>query len=102
MSDSIHSGRVNTKMKRQGAKSAKKLLRVFASDVPGVFAANYALISSQNFFRSILPPETMQTIGPSPAWPVSAAATEQRARAFGNDARLLRHQPHGRARLDRG
>ena len=32
-------------------------------------------ISSLNFFRSTLPPETMQAIGPSPAWPVSAAAS---------------------------
>ena len=32
--------------------------------------------SSANLARSILPPETMQTIGPSPAWPVSAAASD--------------------------
>src|SRR5580765_8818761 len=32
-------------------------------------------ISSENFFRSIFPPDTMATIGPCPAFPVSAAAT---------------------------
>ncbi len=32
-------------------------------------------MSSQNFFESMLPPETMATIGPGPALPVNAAAT---------------------------
>src|SRR6266404_2138333 len=34
-------------------------------------------ISSQNFLRSMLPPETMATIGPLPAFPVNAAATDR-------------------------
>ena len=32
-------------------------------------------MSSKNFFKSILPPEMMATIGPLPALPLSAAAT---------------------------
>src|SRR5439155_1697120 len=36
--------------------------------------ANRAPMSSENFSRSILPPETTATIGPDPALPVSAAA----------------------------
>ena len=35
----------------------------------------YDAISSQNLFRSMLPPETMATIVPLPAFPVSAAAS---------------------------
>ena len=37
--------------------------------------AAHTPINSQNFFMSMLPPETMATIGPLPAFPVSAAAT---------------------------
>src|SRR5262249_24122140 len=33
-------------------------------------------INSQNFLRSIFPPEMMATIGPSPAFPVNAAASD--------------------------
>ena len=35
----------------------------------------YDAISSQNLLRSMLPPETIATIGPLPAFPPSAAAT---------------------------
>src|SRR5205823_8910297 len=34
-----------------------------------------APISSENFFKSIFPPDTIATIGPSPALPVNAAAS---------------------------
>src|SRR5262245_9115328 len=40
-----------------------------------VFQSGADAISSVNFFRSMLPPETTQTIGPLPALPVSAAAS---------------------------
>src|SRR6185369_5630218 len=36
-----------------------------------------AVTSPVNLSRSILPPETTQTVGPSPARPVSAAASER-------------------------
>src|SRR2546422_10229748 len=48
-----------------------------ADDTPqggGGFGHTAAAINSENFSRSILPPETMATIGPGPALPVSAAA----------------------------
>jgi catechol 2,3-dioxygenase-like lactoylglutathione lyase family enzyme len=47
-------------------------------DFPGAWLwleGRAVVISSQNFLRSILPPETMATIGPLPALPVSAAAS---------------------------
>ena len=47
----------------------------------------------------MLPPETIATIGPFPAFPVNAAASGKRAGAFRNDSRLLRHQPHRVPRL---
>ena len=53
-------------------------------------------ISSQNFFMSILPPETIATIGPLPALPVSAAATgsapapSEMIRAFSAMSRIAR------------
>src|SRR5476651_26916 len=39
------------------------------------FQAADAPINSQNFLRSIFPPETIATIGPGPAFPVNAAAS---------------------------
>src|SRR5436190_8664819 len=40
------------------------------------YEADTLLISSKNLSRSILPPETTATIGPLPALPLSAAATD--------------------------
>ena len=42
----------------------------------------------------MLPPETIATIGPVPAFPVSAAASDKRSSAFGDDPGLLRHHAH--------
>ena len=61
--------------------------------------AFYKSINSQNFFRSTLPPETIQTIGPFPAFPLNAAASGRAPapsammRAFSAIIRIARRVP---------
>ncbi len=50
--------------------------------------------SSANFARSILPPETTQTIGPSPGLTGERRGQRKRAGPFGNRPRLLGNQAH--------
>jgi len=51
-------------------------------------------MSSQNFIISKLPPETIATIGPRPAFSRERGGHRQSASAFDDDARLFGHQPH--------
>ena len=46
-----------------------------------------------------MPPETTQTIGPSPGFAAQRGGQRQGARSFGDGSRLLRDQPHRLARL---